>query len=520
MTPGDTPEKAFCERADAAKKTFQDIAQHVSDCYEFCLPMRERPYPDGGPVSRRTDRLFDTTAGQALQAHASRTVEFVWPTNQQPFELLPGTDASQEDRKDEQLRLALAEVREDIIATVNHSNFGNEAYEASLDYAISTGILLVEPGDFADPLKCRALPLGQAFIANGPNGVADRLYYPCKRKLREISVLWPQAELPDSLSMRRKDKPDDEVEVVEGWERDWSVRGTETWRYTAVLKDGQDTVKLGEGVESGFGSKPFVDFSFMRVASETYGRGPAMIALPDILTLNLLKQYTLEYANLAINGMYNYEDAGVVNVDNIQVAPGAIIPVMPGTKGLQPVPMAGDPRLGQLEIEMLQGSIQSAFFDLDLGPVDQTPKSATEIMARTNENARKQSGPHNRLITQFLVPFVRRVAHIRRKQGAIRLPAIDGRQIAIKPLTPITRMQQQDDILRHVNWAQTTRGVVGPEAFALVANQERLAKLFGDWFGVDPKSLNTSLERDQLVKAIAAGLAAQAQAGAAPQGAA
>ena len=60
----------------------------------------------------------------------------------------------------------------------------------------------------------------------------------------------------------------------------------------------------------------------LNVAGETYGRGPLMLTLPAIKTANLTVEIILENAQMSISGMYQVEDDGVINIDNIALIPG------------------------------------------------------------------------------------------------------------------------------------------------------------------------------------------------------
>ncbi len=56
----------------------------------------------------------------------------------------------------------------------------------------------------------------------------------------------------------------------------------------------------------------------MKVAGEIYGRGPVITALPDIKTLNKVKELVLKNASLAIAGVYTAADDGVLNPNTIR----------------------------------------------------------------------------------------------------------------------------------------------------------------------------------------------------------
>ena len=59
-----------------------------------------------------------------------------------------------------------------------------------------------------------------------------------------------------------------------------------------------------------------------------------------IKTTNLTVEMILENAQMAISGIYQLEDDGIVNTDTIQLLPGTVIPKAPGSAGLQPIQLS------------------------------------------------------------------------------------------------------------------------------------------------------------------------------------
>lgn len=501
--------EAFCRRYKSAREQWDKAAPLVDECYEFALPLRERPYGSKDASTRRTDRLFDTTAVHALADFASQRVEDVWPTDQKPIDLLPGREIPRDQA--EEARRALADVATEAIETVNNSNFRDQANEAMLDYGISQGVLLVEEGTALDPLRHRALPFTEAILAAGPYGGHDALFRPRKVKARDLPVLFPEGNLTGDMRRAIGDQPEQEFELIEGYYRDWTKK-EETWAYCCVHE--KEKHELLSSSESGIGSQPFISFSFMRVPGETNGRGPAQLALPDIRSANVVKELLLEHLDVSIGGVYQMDDNGTLNTDTIQIQAGTVYPRMAGTKGLEPIEIGGNPQFGEVELERLQQSIERAFFKLDLGPVDKTPKSATEILQRVADRAGRLSGPNARLTNELLFPYIRRVLWLLRKMGKIKLPRLDGGFLAIRPLAPITRSQAQDDILRHVRFAEFLMQTVGPQMSNMIINGEQFGDYLAKKIGVEPMVLRSSIERKALAQVMAqlAATAAQQQA--------
>lgn len=490
--------RARYDRARSRRDSFSSV---INDCYEFALPLRQRNYMTGRQAPPDVDRLFDSTAVTAIQGLASQTLDDVWPADQTPFELKAGPAV--EDDKREAVDRNLAEISRLIIEAINNSNFRSAGHEALLDYCIGTGILLVEAGDAIRPVNFRAIPLTECVLDAGPNGEVDALFMPRKIQLGHLEQLWPLATIPDELRERMAREPAAEVDILEVLERDWSARGREVWVQWVLWSERNDRhgVLLEERSE-GVGACPFLAPSFTRASGEVMGRGPVMMALPDIRVVNKLQELMLEHADLALSGIWLADDDGVINPDTAFLEPGAIIPRAAGAgKGLENVAPTGDFRVGQMQLDQLRASIKEALYVNDLGDITKTPKSATEIAQRTADRARRLTGAYGRLLTEFLFPLVSRVWWLlKRAQGMGDLPPVDGDQIKVRPLSPLTRAQAQDDILRHVNFLQTIAGLLGPQAPMLVADTDALVKYLADKMGFNPTLLRTKAEQEQMMQ--------------------
>ena len=118
--------------------------------------------------------------------------------------------------------------------------------------------------------------------------------------------------------------PDKECDVIEIVYRDYSNTKEEQYKFCAISEMYEH--KINTTTFKGLGSNPYIIYRWSKCAGEVYGRGPLQLALPAIKTSNLVIELILENAQMAISGMYQVEDDGVVNVDNISLIPGTIIP--------------------------------------------------------------------------------------------------------------------------------------------------------------------------------------------------
>jgi len=515
----DDKAKQFFKRYTDAKKHRELLNTVIDECYEFAAPLRDRPYASKQSGEADLDRLFDSTAPGAAQDLASEMLDDVWPTDGRPFDLKAGSAVTDPGLR-EQLDLKLVEVADEIIETVNNSNFRDVSHKALIDWEIGSGYLLPEEGDFLDPVRFRHLPLPDAIPVIGPFGFAHRLYQPREVEASMVRTVWPNATITDDLARLIDDpeKANERLKFIEAAERDYSTKA-EAWTFTVAYcgsgNSDEGRTIIEEKRTEGAGSKPFVDFHYMLNGNDPVGRGPLQLALPDIKSLNLLKQYVLEAGDLALGGMWQIEDDGVLNVDTIQIAPRTIIPRASGSKGLERIDGAANYQVAEYLISSLQNSIKSIMFGDDLGPAEGTPMTATEVLQRTSNRARRRAGPYTQLLRGLMFQTVQRVAFIRQKQGVLKPLRIDGRNIQLRPLSPLTRAQAQDEVLRHARFMELGNQLHGPQQMALAVDAEKAIDWLGGKMGSSPQIMRPKIKRKELAQAIAM-MAAQAQAGGAP----
>jgi hypothetical protein len=483
----------------------------IDDCYELALPLRQRNPMMGHNGPPDTDRLFDSTAVSAVQGLASQTLDDVWPADQTPFMLKAGKRVPEEKR--EEMNRRLASVSEDVIEVINNSNFRSAGHECFLDYCIGTGIMLIEAGDALRPVNFRSIPLTECVLDTGPRGEVDCLMMEREIRLGDIRKLWPKARLSADMAQREDTDPDQKVRILEAMERDWSKRNVEAWVHWIIWSENTNSGVLIQERDEGVGSCPFVAVSFTRVSGEAMGRGPVMMALPDIRVANKLVELNLEHADLTLSGIWLYDDDGVINPDTAILEPGALIPKMPGTsQGLQNIGPSGNFQVGQVTLQELRSAIKDHLYVNDLGDVNRSPKTAQEISQRTADRARRLSGSYGRLQTEFLFPVVSRVWWLLKKaEGQSGLPPIDGDQIKVKPLGPLTRAQAQDDILRHVNYIQTLNQLWGPQAALMLTDPTLVSKYLADKMGFDAQLLRPEAEQQQMLQMAQQAMQAQQQ---------
>ena len=523
-----TPEQILKRQATAQAKK-DEFQQLYQDAYEFALPQRQLyGVWEGGAVgSKKMQRVFDSTAINSTQRFANRLQSVVFPPQRKWAKLEAGSDIPPEQKQQAQ---AILEVYQDKMFTMlNQSNFDIAMGEFLLDLAVGTACMMVQPGDDVQPLNFIPVPLFLVSYEEGANGQVDNVYRRMRMKGESIQRQWPDAEISDDLKRRIENKPTDDVELLEATIYDYK-RGD--YCYHVI-----DKVSKTEIVYRRRKMSPWVISRYMKVAGEIYGRGPLMTALPDIKTLNKVKELLLKNASLAVAGVYTAADDGVLNPNTVKITPGAIIPVARngGSQGpaLLALPRSGDFNVSQLVINDMTQSIKRILLDESLPPDNMSARSATEIVERMKELAQNLGSAFGRLINETMIPVTAKILEVMDERGLIDMPLrVNVLEVKVTPVAPLAMAQNMEEVNSIMQYMQISQSL-GTDG-QLAIKTDVLVDYLADKLGVPAAVRNTAAERAVLMEemknqqqqqAIAQAMAMQAQAGAgmpalpAPEGA-
>lgn len=446
------------------------------ECYDFALPQRGGFSFTPRRGERKTDRIFDATALDAADQLASSLLGNLTPSWSQWFGLKPGPDLSDEEA--ERLAPILEKAAKTIQDHFDRSNFAVEIHQCYLDLVVGgTASLVFEEaptGEFS-AFRFAAVPLTHIVLEEGESGYLDAAYRTVKLTLEQITARYPQAELPDSLMRNATADPQSRFKILEAVIPEGLVFGT----YAYLIEDMDKPVLLSASQRE---QSPVISFRWLKSPGEIYGRSPVMKALPDIKTANKVVELILKNASIAVTGIWQADDDGVLNPANIDLKPGSIIPKAIGSKGLQALDMPGDFNVSQLVLDSLQARIRHALLADKLGPLTGPRMSATEVIERSAEMALLLGATYGRLQSELLTPLIKRAFEILKRRGEIPDISLDGRLVAVDYRSPLARNQGQKNVQNTLSWISSVLAM-GPEASASI-NLPQAARFLGDALGV------------------------------------
>jgi len=480
------------ERAKSKRTNFVDVFE---ECYEYALPQRESFYYEVSG-QRRDDKIFDSTAVVAVQEFASRLQSGLVPNFARWADLTAGSEVPKTER--DSVNNDLDEVTDYVFEVLQNSNFSQEVHESFMDLAVGTGVLVCEEGDSINPIRFSAIPLPHVILDTGPDDRIDHVFRERKNiRYDQLQILYPKGTFNEQIIGLMSNQGDQTTTVLEVVCRDYSQLNEEAFIHYAICMTTKSVLMKRE--MKGVGSNPFICFRWSKCAGEVYGRGPLFNALSDIKTVNLTVEMILENAQMAISGIYQMEDDGVVNVDTINLVPGTIIPKAMGSAGLQPIQAAGRFDVAQLQIDRAQTAIKKNLYSEMLGDPNRTPASATEVAERMADLSRRIGSAFGRLQIELVQPVLQRVIYILKKQGRIEVPTINGREVKIKSVSPLAQAQANQDISSVSRFLELAQSAFGPEAMQILINSEMTAAYLAKKFGVPDSLIRDEDERKEIV---------------------
>jgi hypothetical protein len=218
-----------------------------------------------------------------------------------------------------------------------------------------------------------------------------------------------------------------------------------------------------------------------------YGQGQGMFALPAIEVANEAVRLILAHGEMALAGMWQAEDDGVLNPWSVQLVPGAIVPIAQGSRGLMPLQMPTTRMdIGQLVVEEQRHAIRKALYNEQLGPREGTPPTAFEVQERMADLARQIGPAYGRVWQEVVVPVFLRTLKVLRDQGLITMPRVDGERVRVAAASSLVRSASVGEVRRINEWLGGIAQLYGPAAVQTMVPAERYMRLTADKLDIPP----------------------------------
>ncbi len=360
--------------------------------------------------------LFDGTAADAADNLTASIYTLMTPPESMWLTLIPESDQSPD------AATATAALR----ANLNDSNFYTSIHQCYMDLVVlGTACLFMaeNPIGAASAFTFTAIPMSDIAILPGA------IFHTTSMTAREVAEKYPTWTPPENLREAIRDDADMPLKLVQ------SLVGTEFTAWLDVGGDPENNV-VSRGT---FETNPYIIFRWSLASGEMYGRGPVLRALPDIKTANKVVELVLKNATIAVSGIWQADDDGVINLQNINLTPGAIIPKAVGSSGLTPLSSGADFDVSQIILKDLRERIRHTLLADRLGLLADKEMTATEIMARNADMMRILGATYGRMLHEFIRPLCERGLQILSRRGVIAPISLHS-DAELKYIAPIAQM--------------------------------------------------------------------------------
>lgn len=506
-----------------AQKSLRTTVEHTWELInKFVVPYRGdffREITSEHAVDWRENReIFDSTAFDAANILASTIHGSLTSASIRWFEIAYRQSKLNSDKS---AKMWLENATDITYLSLQESNFNLEANETYLDL-VSYGNSFISEEEVTDAsgelqdIRFQAAPVADSYFEPSWNGQI-RVYFRLHKMdagqiVDKFTDLSPEAisKLPEVVQAQyAKGEFAEKHDVVFCvYPRDNKYGNLNSPRKLAPLERPfgykyifyRDKSELGD--EGGYYEMPVFAPRWRKTSSSQWGHGPALIALPDILTLNRVVELTLAAGEKALDPPSLVQQRALMS--DLDLAAGGQT-VVRDIDGIKPYISGMDFGVGELQRENLVKSIQSKFFIDQLQLKDSPSMTATETQVRYELMQRLLGPTLGRLQNDYLDPLVQRTFNINMRAGRFEdVPdalAESNVDLEIVYTGPLVRAQKADITQGVTRWMATIAELssIKPEILDNV-DWDTAAQQLGGLEGVPAMFMNDETTRKKIRK--------------------
>lgn len=498
--------------------------EHWREIAERVLPRQNWfQASDKTPGEKRTEKIFDATAGLALERFAAAMESMLTPRTMK-WHKLTTKDPALNDNP--QIQAYLDEVT-NILFQVRYApkaNFASQAHENYMSLgAFGTGALFIDdiPGV---GIRYKSINLSEIYIAESYAGSVDKVNRKFELTARQAAQRWGYEKMPEKIKTALEKNPEQTFEFIHCVKpNEEQVFGRKDYRgmpWASYYICFESRMLMSEG---GYQTFPYAVSRYVTAPKEIYGRSPAMTVLPEIKMINEMSKTVLRAAHKIVDPPLLLQEDGVLQAFNTR--PGALNfggVDDQGRQVVQPLQTGARVDIGMDMMEQRRKVINDAFLITLFQILVESPNmTATEAMLRAQEKGALLAPTMGRQQSEMLGPMIERELDILARAGILppmpqKLAELGG-EIDIEYISPLNRAQRAEEgvaILRTLE-AVTPLAQIDPSVM-MIFKPDEIARELSEINGVPAKILRSKEEVEEMVNAQAQQAEAQALLQAAP----
>lgn len=498
--------------------------EHWKEIAERVLPREDWfQASDKTPGEKRTEKVFDATAGLALERFAAAMESMLTPRTMKWHKLAV---QDPELLQNQAVQTYLDEVT-NLLFRIRYSpkaNFASQVHENYMSLgAFGSGALFVD--DIVGfGIRYKSIHLSEIYFSENHVGIVDKVHRKFQLTARQAAEKWGEDKLPTKIRNCLEKSPEQKFDFIHCVKPNDDIqRNRRDYRgmpYVSYYVSLEERAMLSEG---GYQSFPYAISRYVTAPKEIYGRSPAMTVLPDIKMLNEMSKTVIRAAHKVVDPPLLLQEDGVLQAFNTR--PGALNYGGVDDQGRQVVqPLQTNARvdIGMDMMEQRRRVINDAFLITLFQILVETPNmTATEAMLRAQEKGALLAPTMGRQQSEMLGPLIERELDILGRAGALPpMPealAERGGEVDIEYVSPLNRSQRAEEgvaILRTLE-SVVPLAQIDPSVM-MIFNPEQIARELAEINGVPAKILRSQEQIDEMKEQQAEQAQAQALLQAAP----
>ncbi len=374
---------------------------------------------------KRTDRIFDSTAPLALDRASAAFHSLIVPDGQMWHGLAIGRDSGLMENTAfkgwlEEIRKALFSMRRS-----PRANFSGQAQEC-IRSLIGFGTLAMFTEDVPGRgVRYKSIHLAELDVSENKDGQIDTAYRRFEFTARQAVEAFGMDKMPDKIKgcYEKKDEQSkfEFIHYVAPNDKYDPSRRFANSRFESCYVSIEGKAIVDEG---GYRRFPYHVSRYATNPREVYGRGPAIVLLPDIKMLNEQEKTRLRAGHLAVDPpLLLFEDG---SLQGFQMRPRALNfggVTEEGKQLVQPLVTGANLPWATELLEERRKLINEGFWLTLFQILVENPKmTATEAMLRAQEKGQLLAPPVRRQETEWLGPMIRREIDILTEMNKIPAP--------------------------------------------------------------------------------------------------
>lgn len=492
-------------RFDKVKGTRSNWETHWEEIAERVLPRQTGFLGDGTKGEKKTQKIFDSKAMLALDRFASVMDSMLTP-RQSKWHNLKTTIP--ELNKDFEVQDWFFRTNEILFAArySSRANFAGQNHERWMSVgAFGTGTLFID-FDSNTGIRYKSINLKDTYFLENHQGMIDTVFREFKFTARQSAQQWGDKNLPEKIKKALETPGEEDTEfnfvhvVSPRTDFDSSRVDSKNKPWGSYYISTDCKYMMSEG---GYGSFPYSISRYVTAPDETYGRSPAMMALPDIKMLNEMAKTDIRAVHKLVDPPLLLHDDGILGggAMKVNMRPGGLNiggVDRNGRQLIQPFNTGARLDIAETKMDQRRAAIDDAFLITLFQILVDTPRmTATEALIRAQEKGMLLTPTMGRQQSEAIGPLIEREIDLLMQNNILPpLPAAlveAGGEYEIIYDSPMSRMQRAEELVG----VQRTMELLAPFAnidpsILDVFDKDKLAQLTAEVSGVPTPILRSS----------------------------